>query len=150
MSVFRIISSFCFKLAITSCLLAGCDNNVVCQAPPPSFFFRVVNNGLIYPTPTDTSATLTISYFDAGQRKTIADLKENEGFFDSSEIISRSWALNNPEFNLEFNDQELTTIKFDTYINNAKCQGWPSISNVYENGQPLQKTENRFFVLGDK
>lgn len=150
MSVFRIILAPCLNIAITFCLLTSCDNNVACQVPPPSFFFRIAINGIIYPTPADTSATLTISYSDAGQRRIITDLQEINGFFDSSEIISRSWALNNPEFQLEFNDQKLTTIKFDTYINNAKCQGWPSVSSVYDNGKLLEKTENRFFVLGDK
>lgn len=149
MSVLRFVLPFCCLLGLTSYLLTGCDN-VDCQSPPPSFFFRIASDGLIYPTPADTSAKLTISYLDGGQRKNITDIKEIESFFDSSDIIARSWALNNPEFTLEFNNQELTKIRFDTYMNNDKCQGWPSVSKVYENGVPVQKNENRFFVLGHK
>lgn len=147
---FRIFS-FYLMIGVISCLFTSCSkNNVECQTPPPSFFFRVMSDGSIYPSQSDTSSTLIISYLDGDQRKIISDLKEIDGFFDSSEIITRSWALHNPAFTLELNGQEFTKIRFDTYMNNAKCQGWASVSNVYENGQLLQKNENRFFVLGSK
>jgi hypothetical protein len=146
----RILLSFYCLPGLVTCFLIGCENNMDCQAPPPSFYFRIIGNGFVYPTRADTSAKLTISYVDGGRLKTIADLREIDGLFRSSEIISSSWALDNPEFTLELNNQELSKVKFDTYMNNAKCQGWASVSNVYENGQLLQKTDNHFFVFGLK
>ena len=144
-----ILSLYCLLGSVT-CFIMGCDTNVDCKSPPPSFFFRIISNGIVYPTLADTSAKLTIYYVAGGGKKTITDLREIDGFFDSSEIISSSWTLDNPEFTLVFNNQELSKIKFDTYMNNAKCQGWPSVSNVYENGQLAEKTQNHDFVFGDQ
>ncbi|MEO6685317.1 MAG: hypothetical protein ABIN24_05105 [Dyadobacter sp.] len=105
---------------------------------------------MVYPTSADTSAKLTISYMDGDRQKTITDLNEIEGFYDTSMIIDRSWALNNPEFTFLFNGQDTIKVRFDTYMNNAKCQGWATVSKVYENGQLLERTENRFFLIGNK
>ncbi|GGB78771.1 hypothetical protein [Dyadobacter sediminis] len=65
-------------------------------------------------------------------------------------MIERSWNFSNPEFTITFNGQELTKVRFDTYMNNEKCQGWAFVSNVYEDSILVQKTENRFYLLGNK
>lgn len=141
---------FPYVFLLVFCFIAGCNNNVDCQAPPPSFYFKVATDSLIYPTPADTATKIMISYLDGNQQKTITDLTENEGLYKSSEIITHSFNLNNPEFTIAVNGKDLTKLRFETYLNNAKCQGWPTVSNVYENGQLLEKTENRFFSLGKK
>lgn len=87
---------------------------------------------------------------EGSQRKTIPDIIETNGIYESHEIIHRSWILKNPEFTIDLSNQNLTTIKFETYMNNAKCQGWPTVSKVFENGQLIEKTENQFYLLGLK
>ena len=132
---------------LMACFLAGCDRNIDCQSPPPSFFFRVVRDGSIYPSAANPSAILKISYAEGGQQKYLTDLEVIDGFFTSSMIIERSWALDDPAFTLELNGQILTKIKLENYMNNARCQGWPSVSEVYENGQLAKKTENQILCI---
>jgi hypothetical protein len=143
-------NSLLLLLGISILSFVGCLGKRECQSPPPSFYFQVQKNDTIYPIQGDSSGRLNVFYMAGSQRINVSDLAEINGAYSSSEIIERSWTLKNPDFVIELDGEVLTSIAFETYINNDKCQGWPSISNVYEHGQRLQKEDYAFYILGRK
>ncbi|QRR00237.1 hypothetical protein [Dyadobacter sandarakinus] len=139
-----------FLFLLLSLWMAGCERNVDCQAPPPSFAFRIVSSGDTYPAPADTSGAVRISYQDGGKQKYIHDVRVMNGSFETAEMIWQSRALNDPEFTFEFEDQPFTKIRLQTYINHARCQGWATISAVYQNGSTIDRGNDWFYLLSEK
>ncbi|MCF0075676.1 hypothetical protein LZD49_34710 [Dyadobacter sp. CY261] len=125
---------------------AGCDN-VDCQAPPSQIAIQIMDDALIYPADLDTAARVKVSYQINNQQKYVADLVRLGDVFLSSMLIEDSRRANDPEFSFELNGRVLATIKMETYINNAKCNGWASISKVYQNGEVVSRSPNWAYLL---
>jgi hypothetical protein len=125
---------------------AGCDN-VDCQAPPSQIAVQIMDGALIYPADLDTAARVKVSYQENNQQKYVADLVREGDVFLTSMLIEDSRRANDPEFSFELNGRILAKIRMETYINNAKCNGWANISNVYQNGEVVSRSPNWAYLL---
>jgi len=67
--------------------------------------------------------------------------------FLSNFLIEKSRRTNDPEFSFELNGQILAQMKMETYINDAKCNGWATISKVYQNGEVVSRSANGSYLL---
>jgi hypothetical protein len=45
------------------------------------------------------------------------------------------------------NGRVLATIRMETYINNAKCNGWANISKLYQNGEVVSRSPNWAYLI---
>jgi hypothetical protein len=106
-----------------------------------------MDDALIYPADLDTAARVKVSYQEDNQQKYVADLVRLGDVFLSSMLIEDSRRANDPEFSFELNGRVLATIKMETYINNAKCNGWANISKVYQNGEVVSRSPNWAYLL---
>ena len=107
--------------------ISGCDNRD-CQAPPPTFYFRIADAALTYPADLDSGAVIRISYIENGQKNYINDIRKADDILETWQIIPVSRKLNDPEFTFELDGRVLTKLKLKTYVNNSECSGWEDIS----------------------
>ncbi len=145
-SVFRSSLLFCCLL-IAHYLLTGCNNNIDCQSPPAQIAIQITNGTLTYPADLDTAARIKVSYQENNQQKYVGDLIRMGDVFISYMLVEDSRRLNDPEFSFELNGQVLAKMKMETYLNNAKCNGWANISKVYQNGETISRSANGTYLL---
>ncbi|WP_157488146.1 hypothetical protein [Dyadobacter crusticola] len=134
-------------LLLTICLFTGCDNRVECQAPPAQIAVQVMDGTLTYPADLDTAARIRVFYQDNNQKKYLADLTRMGDLLFSNMLIEECRYANDPEFSFELNGRVLAKMKMETYINNAKCNGWAAISRVYQNGEEVPRSSNGAYVI---
>jgi len=67
LSVLPSILLICCLLPAT-CFLAGCNNNVDCQAPPSQISIQILDGTLTYPADLDTAARIKVSYQKNNQK----------------------------------------------------------------------------------
>ena len=133
-------------LILTACFLAGC-NNVDCQAPPSEISIQITDGTLTYPADLDTAARIKVSYQENNKKKYVNDLQRMGDVFFSNILIEESHGAKDPEFSFELNDRVLAKMKMETYINDAKCNGWATISNIYQNGKVVSRSENGSYLI---
>ncbi len=138
--------SFSCLLLIT-CFLTGCDNRMDCQAPPPEIAVQIMDGSLTYPADLDSAAKIKVSYLENNRQKHVEDLAIQDDVFFISMLIQESRKLNDPEFSFELSGKVLAKMKLETYINNAKCNGWANVSKVSQNGQAVSKSANGVYLI---
>ena len=146
LSALQRILSFCFLSLITCCLTA-CINNVDCQAPPSEIIIQIMYGTLTYPADLDTAARIKVSYQENNQKKYVNDLSRMGDVFFSNMLIEESRWAKDPEFSFELSGRVLAQMKMETYINDAKCNGWATISKVYQNGQVVPRSANGSYLI---
>ncbi|KAA0992721.1 hypothetical protein [Dyadobacter aurulentus] len=136
-------------LILSLIFLFSCGDRVDCQAPPPVFYFQVKANGVTYPNSGSTS-DIRIFYADGANSKTyISDLDSYEGIFTTGALIMKSHALNNPEITVELRGEPFAKLRLETFINTAKCQGWATVSKVYQDNKPLTPSSGNIYIITD-
>ncbi|MCF2488057.1 hypothetical protein [Dyadobacter sp. CY347] len=138
--------SSCFVLLAT-CFITGCDNNVDCMAPPNEISMQIMDGTLTYPADLDTAAHVKVFYQESSQKKYVSDLDRAGDVLVSNILIEESRSANDPELSFELNGRVLTKMRMETYINNAKCNGWATISQVYQNGELVSRSVNGAYLI---
>ncbi len=140
------IVSLCLIL-LTYYSLVSCDNNVQCQSPPQEIAIQIMDGTLTYPADLDTTAQIRVSFQKDNQKKYITELRRQGDVFWSNILIEESHRNNNPELSFELNDRVLSKMQMETYINNAKCNGWANIAKVHQNGVVVTKSVAGTYIL---
>lgn len=146
LSVLPSILLFC-SLFLTTFLLESCGNNVDCMAPPSEIGIQIMDGTLIYPADLDTAARIKVSYQENNQKKYVDDLSIMGDVFFSNMLIEESRKAKDPEFSFELNGRVLAQMTMETYINDAKCNGWATISKVYQNGEIISRSVNGSYLI---
>ncbi|WP_157486784.1 hypothetical protein [Dyadobacter alkalitolerans] len=140
-----ILSFYC--LLLTTCNITGCDSNVDCMAPPSEISMQIMDGPLTYPADLDTTARIKVFYQQSSQKTYVSNLDRMGDAFFSNILIDESRRANDPELSFELNGRVLTKMKMETYINNAKCNGWATVSNVYQNGKVVSSSANGAYLI---
>jgi len=146
LSVLQRILLFVF-LFVTTCLFESCDNNVDCMAPPSEISIQIMDGTLTYPADLDTAARIKVSYQENNQKKYVNDLSRRGDVFFSNMLIEESRGAKDPEISFELNGRVLAQMKMETYINDAKCNGWATISKVYQNAEVVSRSANGSYLI---
>lgn len=133
-------------VALLTLWISGC-NNSDCQSPPPSFQFQIEDQGITYPSLSDTLKDFGVYYQNAGYHFYVSDIKSNGRTFQSGTLIMTSASQKNPEFVVQVMGETFAIVRMETYINKSKCNGWDEISKVYVNGKEVQRNADRAYLI---
>lgn len=140
----------CARLLTVAALFAllhfGC-RNVDCMAPPSEIAIQIADGDRVYPADLDTASRVRVFYVINNQPNYLADLQRMDDVFSSRMLIETSRSAGDPEFTFELNGRTLARMKLDTYINNARCNGWAAISEVYQNGEAIHRAPNGAYLV---
>lgn len=117
------------------------------MAPPSEISIQIMDGTLTYPADLDTAARVKVWYQEKNQKIYVNDLRRMGDVFFSNMLIEESHGAKDPEFSFELNGRVLAQMRMETYVNNAKCNGWAAISKVYQNGEVVPRSANGSYLI---
>jgi hypothetical protein len=132
---------------LLSCFLIEIScRSLECQSPPPVLRFLIVdkNDKSLISNINKDSLKFTFKELN-GKTQTLSDLRISvndstsiEPFnhiIETYELVTKSNQLQDSLFFVELNGKVLGKIQLKTFLNNEKCQGWITASEVLFNGK---------------
>lgn len=123
----------------------------VCLAPPPSFYFVILDKNDKELLNRSNKDSLKLSYLNGLNREFIPNLPTRvidtiPNTFSPFQIVAgdfgiifKSAALKDPIFSLELGEKVIGKMQLKTFRHNEKCNDWDDVSEVRFNDKVIQR-----------